>query len=83
MPNTPLTVGAGACLISRTKESLTAHVGILKKILGGDNLCTEVPESMMDSLGALVGCGPAYVSIFIVNLIGRSSQSQSYYLIIK
>lgn len=62
MPNTPMTVGAGACLFTPDTLANQNDCFVVKKMLSGTSLCTQVSEAMMDSLGALVGCGPAYVS---------------------
>lgn len=65
MPNTPAQVGEGmtaVCANSRVTE------GDLQEILAITNSfgCTEViPERLMDAAGAVGGCSPAYVFMFI------------------
>lgn len=63
MPNTPMTVGEGCCLYTGDNKVEERDCILLEELIGGSAVCSKVPEQMMNSLGALVGCGPAYVSI--------------------
>ena len=64
MPNTPITVGAGAiqyCGLGVTDSQLTDFA----RLLEGAGTLDELPESLMDAASALSGCGPAFVCQFI------------------
>lgn len=62
MPSTPMTVGAGICLYTPDSTVTQNKCLILEKLVSNSALCEKVPEDLMDSLGALTACGPAYVS---------------------
>ena len=64
MPNTPITVGAGAiqyCGLGVSDEQLAAFAALLRCAGTVD----ELPERLIDAASALSGCGPAYVCQFI------------------
>ena len=65
MPNTPAQVGAGmtaVCANDRVSEDELAEILKITDSFG----CTEViPERLMDAAGAVGGCAPAYVFMFI------------------
>lgn len=64
MPNTPMTVGAGACLYTPEANVGGEDLVTLEKLLSTSSICEKVAEHMMDTLGVLTACGPAFVSIF-------------------
>lgn len=66
MPNTPVDVGCGAVVYAPGPNVTKDEVQIIKTLLEAISICAEVPESMINSVGALSGSGPAY--IFQVNL---------------
>ena len=65
MPNTPAQVGTGmtgACVNERvTKEDLDQILTITNSF----GRTEVVPERLMDAVGAVSGCSPAYVFMFI------------------
>ncbi|XP_049871317.1 pyrroline-5-carboxylate reductase 3-like [Pectinophora gossypiella] len=65
MPNTPLMVGAGACLLTPDPTVSKEQCALVEKLLNSCGVVERVPESMMGSLGSLVGCGPAYMYLVI------------------
>ncbi|KAI5631660.1 hypothetical protein NE865_15619 [Phthorimaea operculella] len=65
MPNTPATVGAGACLYTPDPRVTPEECAIVERLMGGCGVVEKVPESLMASLGSLVGCGPAYMYLVI------------------
>lgn len=67
MPNTPITVGSGICLYTPGQSPSNA-CNMLEALLKGTALLENVPESYMDSLGALTACGPAYVSYLLCEI---------------
>ncbi|PZC86144.1 hypothetical protein B5X24_HaOG213102 [Helicoverpa armigera] len=65
MPNTPMTVGAGICLYTPDSKVSAQQCSLLEKLVGGSALCEKIPEDLMDSLGALTACAPAYMYVVI------------------
>ncbi|CAH0673996.1 unnamed protein product [Spodoptera exigua] len=65
MPNTPTTIGAGICLYTPDNEVSVEQCSRFKKLLSGSALCEEIPEYLMDALGALTACAPAYMYVVI------------------
>jgi len=64
MPNTPITVGAGAvqyCGLGVTDAELADFAALLSEAGTVDLL----PEHLIDAASALSGCGPAYVDLFL------------------
>ena len=64
MPNTPITVGAGAvqyCGLGATEAELADFAALLSAAGTVDPL----PEHLIDAASALSGCGPAYVDLFL------------------
>lgn len=64
MPNTPIAVGAGIvtyCGNGATEEELSAFAALLKDA----GTIDPIPERLMDAAGALAGCGPAFVDLFL------------------
>lgn len=66
MPNTPMTVGAGICIYTPDSTVSDPECLIIETLLGSSAMCEKVPENLMDSLGSLTGCGPAFVSMIDV-----------------
>lgn len=65
MPNTPVSVGKGVTLYTcgghvsqREKEGLLGALAASGELI-------EIPESQMAAAGALAGCGPAFVDLFL------------------
>ncbi|XP_050308555.1 pyrroline-5-carboxylate reductase 3-like [Anthonomus grandis grandis] len=65
MPNTPVMVGEG-CAALCAGNGATAHdVKTITSIFSVSGICKEVPESMINSIGALSGSGPAFIYLVI------------------
>ena len=65
MPNTPAQVGEGMtgyCVNSRVSEVDLAFVKAMTESFGRSEL---VPERLMDAVGAVSGCSPAFVFLFL------------------
>lgn len=63
MPNTPMQVGEG-CTIYSPGSYVTQHdLEKLHLLLNSLGLAQQVPEKMINAIGAVTGCGPAYVRI--------------------
>lgn len=65
MPNTPMTIGAGACLYTPDSNVDDSECVKLDKLLSTSSICEKVPEHMMDTLGVLTACGPAFMYVVI------------------
>lgn len=65
MPNTPMSVGAGACLYTPGQGVTLEQCEILEKLINNCGISEKVPESLIDPLGALTACGPAFMYIAI------------------
>ncbi|MBQ2061690.1 MAG: pyrroline-5-carboxylate reductase [Oscillospiraceae bacterium] len=64
MPNTPITVGAGAvqyCGLGVTGDELAAFAALLS----GAGTVDPLPEHLIDAASAVSGCGPAFVDLFL------------------
>lgn len=65
MPNTPVSVGEGMIFwCAGDGVSDAARVDFLAVMSCAGRLC-ELPEKLIDAAGALSGCGPAFVYMFI------------------
>lgn len=64
LPNMPLAIGAGSCIYSVDNNVTMDQCTVLENLLKGCGVVEKVPEKLMDPLGALTGCGPAFVSMF-------------------
>ncbi|XP_059053491.1 pyrroline-5-carboxylate reductase 3 [Achroia grisella] len=65
MPNTPMSVGAGACLYTPDQTVSSQQCELLEKLLSNCGICEKVPESLINPLGALTACGPAFIYVAI------------------
>ena len=64
MPNTPITVGAGAvqyCGLDATEAELAEFA----RLMAPAGLVDPLPEHLIDAASALSGCGPAFVDLFL------------------
>ena len=65
MPNTPAMVGEGIFLFEEQTSVKESTRNILIEIFSAMGLVVELPSSLMGIGGAVSGCGPAFVDIFI------------------
>jgi pyrroline-5-carboxylate reductase len=65
MPNTPCAIGEGAMGFCASSECASEKADVLVKILENCGLVEKIDEKLMDALGAVSGCGPAFVYLFI------------------
>ena len=68
MPNTPGQIGAGMTGWCALHPLATAERAIVEKLLGSLGRHLEVPETQMDALTAVSGCGPAFLFEFAAAL---------------
>ncbi len=74
MPNTPALVRAGMSAICGGKFAAEDHLAKAEKVLGVAGKVVRVPESLMDSVTAISGSGPAYLFLFTEALIETGRQ---------
>ncbi len=65
MPNTPVFVREGMTLVCASNEVSEEAMREFQKIMGASGRMDRIPENLIDAAGALSGCGPAYVYLFI------------------
>ena len=65
MPNTPAMVKAGVFLFEKTNSLETEEREEIKSLFGNVGMVVELPSSLMGIGGAVTGCGPAFVDLFI------------------
>nr|CAI5827767.1 unnamed protein product [Callosobruchus analis] len=63
MPNTPMMVGEGCTVFSPGPKATEHDIQIVKTILSVSGVCKQVPESLINAVGALSGSGPAFVTL--------------------
>lgn len=66
MPNTPMQVGEGCTVYSPGNYVTHQDLEKIHLILNSLGIAQQVPEKMINAVGGLTGCGPAYVSIYIL-----------------
>ncbi|KAJ8984253.1 hypothetical protein NQ317_007485 [Molorchus minor] len=65
MPNTPMMVGEGCTVFCPGQRATEKDIEIVRSILSVSGLCKQVPESLINAVGALSGSGPAFVYLMI------------------
>lgn len=65
MPNTPAMIGEGVLLLSVGGGASEQDAEQVEDFLSESGLISIIPESLQDSAGALTGCTPAFVFMFI------------------
>lgn len=68
MPNTPAAIGAGITGWCSHAPLSAADRSLVTKLLGAVGREVEIPESQIDALMAISGCGPAFVFEFCAAL---------------
>ncbi len=65
MPNVGLQVGKGASAFSLGSSANSKHAETVSRIFGGENVCVQVEERLMNAVTGLSGSGPAYALLVI------------------
>ncbi|GAB6391291.1 MAG: pyrroline-5-carboxylate reductase [Treponematales bacterium] len=65
MPNTPAAIGKGVIGLASGPDMPPEKNAALETLLAGAGLVERVDEKQMAAVGALAGCSPAYVYLFI------------------
>lgn len=65
IPNTPVAVNAGAIGLAMPANANDDQQQTIKQLLQPLGDLIEVPESQLDIVGVIGGCGPAFVDVFM------------------
>ncbi|XP_063912195.1 pyrroline-5-carboxylate reductase 3-like [Zophobas morio] len=65
MPNTPMMVGQGCTVFCPGQRASDGDVDVVRTLLETAGVCRQVPESLINAVGALAGSGPAFVYLVI------------------
>lgn len=65
MPNTPVSVGLGEILYSKSENTTDKELTEFVEYMNGAGVLTKIDESLMDAGCSVSGCGPAFVYMFI------------------
>ena len=65
MPNTPAQVGEGMTGVCANEKVSAEELDQICKITNSFGRTEVVPERLMDAVGAVSGCSPAYVFMFL------------------
>lgn len=65
MPNTPAMVGAGCSGVCRNERVSEEEMELCMALAGSFGMAREIPEKLIDAVGAVSGSSPAFVFMFI------------------
>ncbi|CAH2018062.1 unnamed protein product [Acanthoscelides obtectus] len=65
MPNTPMLIGQGCTVYCPGSKVSDNDLKLVNSILEVTGMCQMVPESTINSIGAVTASGPAFVYVFI------------------
>lgn len=72
MPNTPAKLGLGVIAVSYDSAVTDSEKDLCKKMLSHMGECIEGDEQSLNVIGAICGCGPAFVYRFMESLISEA-----------
>ncbi len=72
MPNTPAKLGLGVIAVVYDKEVTDNEKELCKKMLANMGTCIEGDEKALNVIGAIAGCGPAFVYRFMEALVSEA-----------
>ena len=83
MPNTPALVGEGCTGVCYNEQVTEQDKELAVKLLSSFGRAVEVPERLMDTVGAVAGSSPAYVCMFVeamadAAVLGGMPRAQAY-----
>ena len=64
MPDIPAAVGAGVTLVCPGADITTEETKLVKDLLAGSGLVSELDEKQLDAANGVTGCGPAFAAMF-------------------
>ena len=65
MPNTPALIGKGTSVFSMGSSATKADAETVLSILEPSGFIKQVPESSIEAIAAISGCGPAYMYVIL------------------
>lgn len=71
MPNTPVTIGQGVCVLSGGSHATAAHLGQVAELLAKTGTVLQVQEQYQDAVTSISGSGPAYV-FYIIDALAEA-----------
>lgn len=74
MPNMPAFVGAGITAVCRGEFTKTSDIALTRRVFDHIGETVVVKESQMDSITAVSGSGPAYVYLFMEELVSSAKK---------
>lgn len=83
MPNTPALVGEGCTGVCYNAQVTDEDKRLAETLLSSFGRAVEVPERLMDTVGAVAGSAPAYVCMFVeamadAAVLGGMPRAQAY-----
>ncbi|CAH1994112.1 unnamed protein product [Acanthoscelides obtectus] len=69
MPNTPMMVGEGCTVFTPGSKATVHDIKTVETMLSTGGICKQVPESLINAVGALSGSGTAFVYLMIEALV--------------
>ena len=79
MPNTPAQVGEGMTGVCANEKVSAEELARICEITDSFGRTEVVPERLMDAVGAVSGCSPAYVFMFIEAMADAASSVVNYF----
>ncbi|EFN87006.1 Pyrroline-5-carboxylate reductase 2 [Harpegnathos saltator] len=64
MPNTPMMIGEGI-IVYCSQNAYSQDLKLMNTMFSHIGICESIPESLMNSTGALSGCSPAFAYLII------------------
>ncbi len=74
MPNTPAKIGEGVTAVSYGSGCADPDKEIVRLMLGGMGMVSEGSEQLLNVIGAVAGCGPAFIYRFMEAMIAEASR---------
>ncbi len=65
MPNTPVSIGEGMILYACSESVTPEELADFREMMSKAGLLSPLAESLMAAGGAVAGCGPAFVDLFL------------------
>ena len=65
MPDIPASVGAGITLVCPGDGITAEEKALVKALLAGTGLVSELDEKQLDAANGVTGCGPAFAAMFV------------------
>lgn len=74
MPNTPAKIGLGVTAVVYADKVTDEDKALTRQLLSNMGTCIEGTEDDLNTIGAICGCGPAFVFRFMESLISEAQR---------